>query len=238
MTDSTLTIWQALLEQLRLRGQYNSQVEVAPAAILWPDPEGEWAPLAPRLRAELPHFMTLGAYDKENRVGPAIWIKCMLGRTLPEATWDEETIPIVYLPGVSRKDLRAVDECPDELKPLAELQYRGVVWSQVSHRDWTLLAFLVTETGGLGLEVATDNATKEALGRAVAVLMDQKVSALQGKRLDQAFFDNLLNPDGVQQILLWLNDPEGHRAGCDANCWQASATRARSSGSTRRRMGR
>jgi len=31
------------------------------------------------------------------------------------------TVPIIYLPGVSRMTLRATEDCPHELKPLAEL---------------------------------------------------------------------------------------------------------------------
>jgi hypothetical protein len=220
MTDAP-TILEALLEQLRLREQYNSNEEVAPAAILWPDPERQWEALAPRLRQLLPHFLTLGPYDKANRTGPAIWAKCMLGRTLPEVTWAEETIPIVYLPGVSRRDLRPTDDCPRHLQPLCELQYRGVIWSQISHRDWTILAFLKTEDGGLGLDVATDEATKEAMRRALLVLADQNVASLRGKRLDQAYFDGLLNPDEVAQLLRWLSNPQAHREACDDNCWEA-----------------
>ena len=53
----------------------------------------------------------------------------------------EKIIPILYLPGVSRQELRAVAECPPALMPLAELQYRGAFWSQVNHKDWTVLAW-------------------------------------------------------------------------------------------------
>jgi hypothetical protein len=49
------------------------------------------------------------------------------------------------MPHVSRQTLRAVEECPDALKPLVELQYRGVVWTQKNGKDWTLEAFLVSE---------------------------------------------------------------------------------------------
>ena len=77
---------------------------------------------------------------------------------LRRADWPEGTIPIVYMPGVSRQMLRAVETCPRELQPLAELQYRGVLWSQVSARDWTILAFLKSKDG-LGLDVAQDHAT-------------------------------------------------------------------------------
>jgi hypothetical protein len=54
--------------------------------------------------------------------------------------------------------LRATEECPDELKPLAELQYRGVFWSQVNGKDWTITAFLQTNHGGLQLKIAKDQA--------------------------------------------------------------------------------
>ena len=58
-------------------------------------------------------------------------------------------MPIIYLPGVSRATLRATEDCPHELKPLAELQYRGVIWSQANAKDWTIAAYLQTEKGGL-----------------------------------------------------------------------------------------
>jgi hypothetical protein len=45
----------------------------------------------------------------------------------------EKTVPILYLPNVSRQLLRSPEECPEELKPLVELQYRGAVWND----EWT-----------------------------------------------------------------------------------------------------
>ena len=39
-----------------------------------------------------------------------------------EADWPDDTIPVVYLPGVGRLDLRALETCPKHLQPLAELQ--------------------------------------------------------------------------------------------------------------------
>jgi hypothetical protein len=69
--------------------------------------------------------------------GPALWLKCMIARTLPEANWPEDAVPVICLPGVSRQELRAVDTCPKPLQPLAELQYRGVFWSQHNGKDWT-----------------------------------------------------------------------------------------------------
>ena len=62
-------------------------------------------------------------------------------------------VPILYLPGVSRQDLRAGGDCPLDLQPLIELQYRGAVWHQRNGRDWTVEAFLTSEDG-LGLDIA------------------------------------------------------------------------------------
>ena len=116
-----------------------------PAAVLWPDEKREWERLVPRLRVLLPHFLVFGPYDPASRTGPAIWLRCVLAGKVPSITWPPGTVPIIYLPGVSRATLRATEECPHELKPLAELQYRGVFWSQTNGKDWTVTAFLQTE---------------------------------------------------------------------------------------------
>jgi len=118
-SDSTGTVFDALLRALEKAAEYNRNDQVAPAAILWTDKDREWEPLVPRLRTHLPHFLTLGEYDPESRTGPAIWIRCMVGRTLPEADWPEEAVPIIYLPGVSRQEMRALEQCPKSLQRLA-----------------------------------------------------------------------------------------------------------------------
>lgn len=127
----------AIIESLKAAAVYNRDDVEPPAAILWPDEKREWECLVPRLRMVLPQFLVLGPYNKTNRTGPAIWLRCVLGRRIPEVDLPL-IVPIVYLPGVSRLSLRATEECPPELKPLAELQYRGVFWScQVgSLRGW------------------------------------------------------------------------------------------------------
>lgn len=216
-----ITIISALVDQLAQAAQYNSDDQVAPAAILWPDKNEEWAELLPILREDLPQLLTLGGYLPDKKRGPAIWLRCMIAGTLPEADWPEGTVPIIYLPGVSRQDLRAVEDCPRHLQPLAELQYRGVFFSQLSARDWTVLAFLVSEDGGLGLDVARDNATEEAIARALPILARTPVSALQGRRLQAADFDDIVNPDETGSLLVWLNDPEGTKAAWLGNQWEA-----------------
>jgi hypothetical protein len=88
----------------------------------------------------------------------------------------EGATPIVYLPGVSRQELRAVQECPGSLKPLVELQYWGVCWTQKNGKDWTVEAFLVSEEGGLGLDVARDATTRRAMLGALAQLATTSVN--------------------------------------------------------------
>src|SRR5262249_60277280 len=128
--------------------------------------------LVPRLRLVLPPFLVFGPYDRANRAGPAIWLRCVLAGRIPEIAWPPDTIPVIYLPGVSRATLRATEECPNELKPLAELQYRGVFWSQQNGKDWTITAFLQTDHGGLQLKIAKDQATATAIRRAIQKPVD------------------------------------------------------------------
>ena len=129
MTDSAAdpgaTVLDRLVEALARASRHSPGVEEAPAALLWPDGEEQWRPLLPRLRARLPQLLTLGPYDPEARTGPAIWIKCVLAGTLPEAKLLAGEVPVVYLPGVARQTLRAGEECPRSLQPLVELLYRG-----------------------------------------------------------------------------------------------------------------
>jgi hypothetical protein len=183
-----------LLTAIRDAGVYNSDIQVAPACILWPDRDRQWEAVIPVLQAELPELLVLGDYAPEKRTGPAIWLRCVIAGLVDEVSLPDGTIPILYLPGVSRQDLRAVEGCPDSLKPLAELQYRGVIWSQVNAKDWTILAYLKSDQGGLGLDVAQDSETRHAMQLALYRLLDEDVDLLKGKRLDKDYFNTLLIP--------------------------------------------
>jgi len=219
--DSKGTVLEALLASLEKAASFNQNVMVAPVVILWTDKEQNWVPLAPVLRTVLPQFLTLGPYNPAIRTGPAIWLKCMIARLLPGAEWPKEAVPVLYLPGVSRQELRDLESCPKLLQPLAELQYRGVFWSHVNGRDWSVLAFLKSQEGGLGLDVAQDDATREAIGRALLPLMNTPLGYLQGRRLEAPDFDMLLTPDPVRDLLRWLNDPTGTRQQWDGNEWDS-----------------
>lgn len=189
--------------------------------MLWPDKERQWEPLLPRLRERLPVF-TLGTYAPDQATGPAYWLRCIIARTIEHPLLAGVAVPILYLPGVSRQDVRAIETCPRALQPLAELQHRGVLWTQKNGRDWTIAAFLQSPGGGLGIEVASGTATREALGRALLKLADEPIIGLHGEApIRAAFLNGLLHPDDVRDILRWMNDPTGFRATSSAEEWAA-----------------
>jgi len=221
-----MTVLDAIIQSLSRAGEYNRDDQVAPAVILWPDKERQWEPVLPVLRERLPHLLTLGPYAANCKTGPAIWLRCMIaqgGATVPVAGKPEAcpTIPILHLPGVSRQELRAVAECPPALMPVAELQYRGAFWSQVNHKDWTVLAFLQSADGGLGLDVARDTATLDAMKTALVKLVETDIQDLTGHRLEASDFHALLSPDPVREILGWLNEPKSGQAKLTAQQWEA-----------------
>ena len=166
----------------------------------------------------IPELYALGPYAPEVRQGPVIWLKCIIERSLPDASPPPGVVPILYLPNVSRQDLRAGGDCPTDLQPLIELQYRGAVWHQRNGRDWTVDAFLSSEDG-VGLEIAKDNRTRDALLRALALLAPEPLVALRGHRLEADDFDRLAIGDPVRDLLGWMSDSEAFEARCDPNRW-------------------
>jgi hypothetical protein len=226
MTVTPTTFLDSLIDALIAAGVYNGNDQTAPAAVLWTDKERQWEALLPRLRERL-SLCTLGAYDPATRTGPAYYLRCLLGGVL-EDRFPDDAPPILYLPGYSRQDLRAVEECPKPLRPLAELQYRGVVWSHVNGRDWTIPAFLQSKEGGLGIPVAGDNATRDAMQRALTVLTDEPVASLRAHApLKADFFNSLLAPDEVQHLLRWLCDAQNYPSQVDTAVWIAFRSRCR-----------
>ena len=107
-----------LIKVVRDAAIFNPEVQVAPACILWPDGDRQWQTAIPQLIKELPELLILGEYDPNNRTGPAIWLRCILADNIDEVVLPQGSTPIFYLPGVSRQDLRAVESCPDYLKPI------------------------------------------------------------------------------------------------------------------------
>ena len=221
------TVIEALVRSLESAARYNPNDVVHPYVVLWTDHDSQWLPIIPQLRRLVPQLLTIGDYGPENRTGPAIWLRCVLDGALDDPKIPEEKTPIVYLPGVSRQDLRAVQECPDSLKPLVELQYRGVCWTQKNGKDWTVEAFLVAEKGGLGLNVARDAAARQSMLSALTELVTTSVEGLKGKHLEAEDFDKLFSDDPAKDLLLWLSDPEPVSSSWNGGRWSAFKSRSK-----------
>ena len=198
--------------------------QARPVAILWTDPKREWLPLVDLLLQNIDEYLVLGDYAPARRTGPAVWVRCVVDGTLDEPALPGDRPPIVYLPGVARQDLRAGGECPDGLRPLVELLFRGTLWRQPNGSDWTVNAFL-TSRKTLGLDVAGDRATAEALLRALPEVALAPVAQLEGRRLEAEDFDRMLAGDVIRDLLRWMGDPETTRGRLGENGWHAFCNR-------------
>lgn len=226
------TLLEAVRTSLAHASRYNPGDVVAPVAVLWTDADGQWRPLVEQLRAIMPELLTLGEFNAATRTGPTIWLRTVIepmvrADKFPDLAWPDGTVPVIYMPEVSRQTLRAVEECLDALKPMVELQYRGAVWTQKNGKDWTIRAFLVNDEDGLGMDVAEDKLTLQAMQGALAQLAVTPAARLRGKRLEAEDFDKLMIGDTPRDLLLWLGDPEGTRARWDEAKWSAFCSRCR-----------
>ena len=226
------TVLEATRESLSRAARHNPGDVVAPAAVLWTDADGQWRSVVDKLRPLMPELLTLGDYDPKTGTGPAIWLRCVVepgvrAERFPDLAWPIGTVPVIYMPNVSRQTLRAVEECPDALKPLVEIQYRGTVWTQKNGRDWTIRALLVSEDGGLGLDVAEDKLTLQAMVGSLPQLTVTPIARLRGRHLEAEDFDKLMIGDTPRDLLLWLSDPEGARKVWDDAKWSAFLNRCR-----------
>jgi len=222
MSDKVVSAPEPLIDALKrsFKASMGSPEGTArPVALLWTDPDHQWISLLPALRSAIPELYTLGEYDPANRTGPVIWLRCIVDRSLPDVSSPSDTIPILYLPDVARQVLRAAGDCPGHLEPLVELQYRGAVWHQPNGRDWTVLAFLTSEQG-LGLDVAQDVRTRDAILRSLSHLAAEPIATHQGHKLEADDFDRLIIGDPIRDLLRWMHGPDEFRARSDPDRWQ------------------
>lgn len=165
----------ALAEALSSRGgeagaEGGSEADpcVPPAALLWTDPSREFEEAASELLSLVPRLFVLGDYEHPEdggppRRGPAIWLRCRVD--------EEGEPPVLYLPGIARDQLRAVEEQPWALAPLSELRHRGAFFCRPDGKDWSLGAlFLDRDPAGALLSFL--NAPDRALSRWSAVDRD------------------------------------------------------------------
>jgi hypothetical protein len=199
------TPFDALVAALREAGEHDLRVEAPPEAVLWCDPGREFHGLQVDLRGRLPGLLTLGDPDATTRSGPALWLRAAAGRAIAGLEWPAAEPPILYLPGVGRETLRAVEDCPEPLKLLAWFAFSGAFFGHVNGKDWTLRGFLAAKRGGIGLDVAEDQITRMALVSAAAKVFSSPLADLRSRRIDAAFLDALLVPDLPADMLDWLD---------------------------------
>ncbi|MGA2641066.1 MAG: BREX-1 system phosphatase PglZ type B [Spirochaetia bacterium] len=220
-----VTIVQALVQAVRNAGAPGGGPGGA-RSVIWPDRNREWESVLESIRALMPELHAYGAYDPAIRQGPALWLACVEARVIaPKASSDR--IPVIYLPGISRDELRDPEDLPVELQPLAAVRFRGAEWVQANGSDWTPASFLSSRNGGLGCDVSHDPATAEAIQRALSRILQETVEGLLRDRLDALFFDGLLSPDTPRLILRWMNDPVQERHKLSKEEWAAFRTRCR-----------
>jgi len=213
------TVLDRLARALEFAQEYDPNVFTGPIALLWPDQTRQWESVIPELRGRL-RIASFGPYAPEAVQGPAYWLRCFIASTI-EIDDAVAGLPIVYLPGVSRDVLRGLGTVAADIAPVAALQHRCQWFSHPNGKDWTIRALLSNKERGLGLDVAPDDATAEALVASLAPLAKQPLSRLQSKRIDVDFLNALVNPDPIRSLLIWLDDPTGIQNGPDNRGWSA-----------------
>lgn len=209
-----------IVSHVRKSAEYNANARVAPACILWPDEKSEWLGVIEILKTVLPELYILGPYNPQERTGPSIWLKCVLDKAISDVNHPEDRTPVFYLPGVSYNTLRDTSHCPVEFQPLVELIYRGVCYRHPNNRDWSIYAFL-SSGESLGLTVADDSMTIDALRRALPELLQCDIAELQDKTIDATFLNLLLQPDIPKSILQWIENPTQWQNQCTKATWQS-----------------
>ncbi|MCV7176147.1 BREX-1 system phosphatase PglZ type B [Mycolicibacterium sphagni] len=210
----------AVAESFAAAGRYNRDDKVQPVVVLWADPTRAWEPVIDLLRGSTP-ILTLGEFNAASQSGPAIWIRCQLAEPRDHPI-------VVYLPGVERSDLRAIETSPPNIQPLAELQFRAAWWQHGSHGPWTPAGFL-RSADGLALDLGRDDATSAALALALREIIATPVDVLMSKgRIDASYLSSLLVSDANKLLLEWLDAPDQARAARSANEWSAFLGQCRS----------
>jgi hypothetical protein len=207
------TILEHLIERLRAAAIYNRHDLAAPSVVLWTDGERLWSRAIPLLREAMPELLVLAPEIADGRTGPSTWLRYQLAR----GTWDRP--PVLYLPGVARYAFRGAAGFPEAARHLFALQFQGQFWSQQNGKDWTPSAFLSSREGGLGLDLARDRATLEAVNAQLTQVLRAPVSSLTGRRLEAADLHGLAAGDPVGLLLEWMATGDGSHGDWSSERW-------------------
>ena len=190
-----------LVQCLRKAGEYNRHDTASPSAILWTDGDKSWEGVCHHLSKVMPEFLMLSGKMGEY-FGGGTFIRYQISRK------QNESLPVIYLPGVSRQQFRSAIAFPEIAKHLYPLQFFGKFWTQDNGKDWTPFAFLTSANGGLGLELARDKATGEALNEQIETLLFQDVAELTGKKIGAEDLHEMGAGDTIRLLLEWIENPK------------------------------
>lgn len=216
-----MTVLNRLIAALREADDYNRHDLVEPRVVLWTDGDSLWAPVISLVQEAMPELLVLDSEDQGSRRGPSTVLRYSLTR----GKWKET--PVIYLPGIPRSAFRGAVGFPESARHLYALQFQGQFWTQISGKDWTPLAFLASGDGGLGLEVARDNSTRDALTAQLENVLRTPVAELMGKRLEAADLHGLATSDTIRSLLQWMAAPESTRREWPAANWRSFCTLAK-----------
>jgi len=210
-----MTVLNRLIAALRDADNYNRHDLAEPCVVLWTDGDCLWSPVMSLIQEAMPELLVLDPTDSGPRRGPSTVIRYLLAR----GEWKET--PVVYLPGIARQAFRGAAGFPEVARHLYALQFQGQFWAQVNGKDWTPLAFLTSGEGGLGLEVARDTPTKDALAEQLENLLRTPLADLADKRLEAADFHALATSDPIRSLLQWMSAPELTRKEWKPSEWKS-----------------
>jgi hypothetical protein len=209
-----MTVLDHITQALRAAANYNSSDQAPPRVVLWPDADGLWAKVMPALQEAMPELLVLHPAEVTATAGPSTYLRYRITKA-------GDPVSIVYLPGVARQSFRSAAGFPAMARHLYALQFQGQFWAQANGKDWTPLAFLTNTVDGLGLDVARDAATQEALAGQLPHLLSTSVEQLQGQRITAELLHGLVADDPVRMVLQWLaSDGRVQEAWSRTSQWQ------------------
>lgn len=208
-----MSILDNVVQALRSAAVYNRHDQAAPEVVLWTDGEGLWSKTVDALLGAMPELLVFDVAAADERRGPSTWLRYRLAKQGGDAT------PVIYLPGVARQNFRGAAGFPGAAKHLFALQHQGQFWTQQNGKDWTPFAFLTSREGGLGLSVARDRATSDAIEDQLENLLTVDAEQLRSHHLEASDFHKLVAGDPHGMLLQWLGAPDAVRARWGADRW-------------------
>ena len=113
--------------------------------------------------------------------------------------------------GVLDHEVRVADPDLVDDDQRAHVPERARRWTFTAKYKLLILAVYVAAEDGVGLDIARDNRTRDAMLRALALLAPEPLVGLRGRRLEADDFDRVLRGKLVRALVERLEDLEEDR---------------------------